>query len=281
VAAILMLYAFVVMRGGRWPGLWLVPLLLGLAGTALTKSASAILAIMVAGTMAAASSHRSRLPEAAVMLRWGVVSGLTALLGLYALQFWRGGDIHDLLTQSGGGSFANRLTITYAGLQVFFDHPIFGVGWLGSTHYLGAAFFSAPVLRAFPNIYIDPYYLSSAGTLHNLYLQILVDLGVVGASLLVFAFFRSGMAAYRILWMIPSMSPLKSPARFYAFSLVLLAVWWNTNPLYGGQAESILAFSFIGALASLGRIARLENESLRDAQPLSEATDGEKAMRLG
>lgn len=281
VAAILMLYTFVVMRGGRWPALWLAPLLLGLAGTALTKSAASIGALTVSGALAVGSSSRSRLPEAATMLRWGVIVLGITLLGVFALQYWRGEDIQQLLKLSGGGSFVNRLTITYAGLQVFFDHPIFGVGWLASPLYLGAAFFSAPVLRAFPDIYIDSYYLISAGTLHNLYLQVLVELGVVGLSLLVFALFQAGRAVYGILKMIPSMSLLKRPARFYAFSLVLLAVWWNTNPLFGGQAESILAFSFIGALASVGRIARLENDGLRDVQPLSQAAAREKAMQLG
>jgi hypothetical protein len=32
-------------------------------------------------------------------------------------------------------------------------------------------------------------------------------------------------------------------------------VWWNDNPLFGGQVESILAFSFAGVLAAISRLA--------------------------
>jgi hypothetical protein len=49
-------------------------------------------------------------------------------------------------------------------------------------------------------------------------------------------------------------------AQFYALGLVVLLIWWNQSPLYGGQTESYLAFIFLAALALVARLERSEGQ---------------------
>jgi hypothetical protein len=92
-----------------------------------------------------------------------------------------------------------------------------------------------------------------------MYIQLLAELGLIGFSLFVRGGVRIGFTVNAILRGIPAQSPDKMRARFYTLGLVFLLIWWNTNPLYGGQTESLLAFTFLGALAA---VAQCEKQSL-------------------
>jgi hypothetical protein len=51
-------------------------------------------------------------------------------------------------------------------------------------------------------------------------------------------------------------SPLKAFGKFFGFALIFLLIWWMAQPLYGGQIETFLFFSFLGGLAAVARIGR-------------------------
>jgi hypothetical protein len=38
--------------------------------------------------------------------------------------------------------------------------------------------------------------------------------------------------------------------------LLYLLIWWNNSTLFGGQIETILAFTFVAGLASVARLER-------------------------
>jgi len=45
---------------------------------------------------------------------------------------------------------------------------------------------------------------------------------------------------------------MSSALWFMAWGLVLVAVWLNDNPLYGGQPEPVIPALLVGAIAALG-----------------------------
>ena len=156
------------------------------------------------------------------------------------------------------GSFAHRLMIADAGLRIFRDHPIVGVGWRASATeaVIGTASLNAALMQTFNNLPSQYFFLEKPTSLHNMYIQLLAELGLIGFALFVHGTVRVGQAVKTILHAIPTASHEKMWARFDVLGLIFLLIWWNTNPLFGGQTESLLAFTFLGALAAVAQCAK-------------------------
>jgi len=148
--------------------------------------------------------------------------------------------------------------IAYGALQIFLSHPLFGVGWQASSTkaIIGDPTLNEMLMQAFPELPTHYFPLERPTSLHNLYLQLLVELGIVGFSLFIYGVVRVGIAIANILKQIPYQSSYRQLVLFNAIGLVYLLIWWNTNPLFGGQTESILAITFLSFLAALWRLQR-------------------------
>jgi O-antigen ligase len=203
-------------------------------------------------------------------LQWLAIG--TGMSMIAALVIWtlRPGDVVDLMDES-GGSFTHRLMIADAGLRIFRDHPVLGVGWQASATeaVVGTPTLNAALMQTFENLPTHYFFLEKPTSLHNMYIQLLAELGLIGFALFVRGSVRVGQAVKVILREIPAESPDKMWARFYTLGLVFLLIWWNTNPLYGGQTESLLAFTFLGALASISHLKRQEaKDGKRDTRAI-------------
>jgi O-antigen ligase len=268
VSGLLVVYALLRRDVPSHPVWWIAALALGLLGLLLAKSASSTLATAGAcsGYMVAMRSQRVKQRH---LLRWLAIGGGMTMIAIVVIWILRPGDADTLMDES-GGSYAQRLMIADAGLRIFRDHPIIGVGWKASATetVIGTPTLNAALMQSFKNLPTHFFFIEKPTSLHNMYIQLLAELGIIGFAVFVRGCVRVGRTVKGILRNIPEQSPDKMWARFYALGLVFLLIWWNTNPLYGGQTESLLAFTFIGALAA---VAQCEKHSL---QHETTGTDG-------
>lgn len=268
VSGLLVLYAFIKKDDSSCRRLeWITSLILGLIGLSLAKSIAPILATAgaVAVYLAAVRSRRCGLPG---LLRLAAIGTIMMLPAALALWTFRSHDVSGFVNLS-GGSFAQRFMLAYAGLQIFLDNPLTGVGWQASTAkaVIVSPDLSAAAMERFPGL--PTHHFLESVSLHNMYVQFLAELGIIGFSLFVWVFFRTRKSVARIVKDVPPESPYRVWAQFYALGLIFLLIWWNTNPLFGGQTETILAFTFLAGLANVAELEKRRVEDWAAATPLA------------
>ena len=259
VSGLLVLYALVERDGNRRLPAWIFSLAAGLLGLYLAKTATPALAVAVAATVYFASMRSRRFD----LLRWAVVGTIVLTAAALAILSFRQGDVSGFASLS-GGSFAERLMIAYTGISIFLDNPLIGVGWQASTAevVIGSPAAIASVRDKFPQLVPENLFFTSPTTLHNMYIQFLAELGIIGFALFVWVCLRSGRKVARIVRSIPAESPFKVWAQFYALGLIYLLVWWNNSALFGGQIEALLAFTFLALLVNVAQLERKRVEQL-------------------
>lgn len=265
-SGLLVLYGFVGYGTGRPFLSWAFPVGAGCVGLFLSKSGSSMFATF--GTLAIVwATTRRRSLRGVSALRLTGVGAAAMLLAVLSVWILRRADVLGLVTLT-GGSWAQRLMIAYGGLRVFNDHPVLGVGWQASSSaaFIGDPGLNAVLMSTFADLPSHYFFLEQTTSLHNMYIQLLAELGVVGFGLLAYGVFQARKVVACILGEIPDQSPRKKWAVFCAFGLVYLLIWWNTNPLYGGQTESVLAFSFLAILAALWRLEKRRSAGRRSVQ---------------
>ena len=85
------------------------------------------------------------------------------------------------------------------------------------------------------------------------YIQLLADLGLVGFSLFVALVVAIATRVRELLRRLGPRSELWPPAWAMSLGLVLVIVWVNDNPLFGGEPETVVPALLIGALAATSR----------------------------
>ena len=268
VSGLTVLYGVIRRKDLSRQSIWLVPLTvgLGLLGLLVAKSAGAIAATLITlalywGTNRTISSSGTGILRSALLLIASLVLAAW-LISIVRPQAWSG------LQHIQEGSFARRMMIGYAGIQIFLDHPLMGVGWQASSseEVLGSPTLNETLRARFPRLPAYYFFLDRTTGLHNLYIQILAELGLIGFAIFLYVFLRVGRSVFKLVKSIPEASPYRQVARFYAFGLVALLIWWNTHALYGGHAITILAVTFLAALAAISRLERAkENVQLRES----------------
>lgn len=256
VSGLLVLYGFIAYRFRQPFSAWGLPVVLGLTGLTLSKSVSSTLATFGSLAIGWVLSEKRRLVKRRAT-RAAIAATITVPVLVAAIWLLRTADVRGLATLE-GGSLAQRLMIAYAGLRIFTEHPIFGVGWQASSTsvFIGDPELNATLMAAFPAFPRHYFFFEQPTSLHNMYIQILAELGLIGFGLFLYGAIRTGRVVIWILRELPKQSPYKGWATFCALGLVYLLIWWNTNPLYGGQTETILAFSFLSVLAVLWRFEK-------------------------
>ena len=108
--------------------------------------------------------------------------------------------------------------------------------------------------------------------MHNAYIQVVADLGLIGLGLFLFMLASLGRDSSNVLNHVPRPAPEGAQLWFMAWVLVLVVIWKNDNPIYGGQADTVIPVLFVGAIGGLARtLARQTRSSRRAAQA---AADG-------
>jgi O-antigen ligase len=261
VSGLLILYAFLRRDINSRSVCWVIPLASGLFGLFLSKSSSSILATAGAVSIYMAAM-RPRGHKGVHFFKWVAIGTTVGTVAALAILTWRSHEVSELFNLS-GGSFAHRLMIANAGLRIFLQHPLVGVGWQASATemVIGSPTLNMALMQRFLELPVQYFFSEKPTSLHNMYIQLLAELGIIGFALFVYGCFRTGKALMKMVGSISAESPYRAWARFYTLGLVFLLIWWNTNPLFGGQTESILAFTFLAALAS---VAQLEKREARD-----------------
>jgi O-antigen ligase len=262
----LLLVHTVVSRGERSDSRrWMISLLASLAGMFLAKSAMSMFAAAGTATvyMIATSTRRST----SRMVGLVAMGGLVALIAGWAVWALRPAEVEGLLGVS-GGSFAQRLVLLYAGLRIFWEHPVFGVGWQasGTSPVIGASTLNGLLMDTFPAMSWEYFFLERPLALHNMYIQFLAELGLVGAILFAYGV----VATWRTVSQIRRETNGSPAVKFYSLGLLFLLLWWNGHSLYGGQLESALACVFLGGLAAEGRLAKREQTAAPPSLDASE-----------
>ena len=256
VSALLALYAMGWPHQRQWRVLRIGLLMMGFLGLALSRSVSSIGAAVIMSAAMLYRTPRWRGPLHPTLGR-GILILAMLVIGASSIWLARNRDVQSLLTLE-GGSFAQRLALGYAGLLVFTQHPLAGVGWQASASEVMER--SELLMAAFP-LLPEVYFIAEPGRLsvHNLYIQIVSELGLIGLFLFGRACWRISRYLQRARMTLPQGHPGVQRARWCSLALVLLLLWWNTNPLYGGQTESALAAFLLGSAAAGLRVARQEN----------------------
>jgi O-antigen ligase len=89
-------------------------------------------------------------------------------------------------------------------------------------------------------------------SVHNTYVQMLADLGLIGFVLFITAIASIGLAIGRLLREVRD-GPFWIPAWSSALGLVVVMVWLNDNALFGGQVETIVMATLVGILGAIAR----------------------------
>ena len=207
----------------------IVYLAIGLWGLYIARSLSGILALLVATWF---------LPQSA-RARWVTSIALFAAM----IAVWRYDDIVGLLDFS-GGTLAQRTAMVYAGLRTFLEAPTFGVGWQQSSHWL----LESPdiLLAAMSQFGGLPrsYFTKDAGWVgvHNAYIQLLAEIGVVGTVIV-------GVAFVVMIRRVSRRAPLP-----WLPLLVAIFAWHNAQLFYGGLPETALLWFTYGLAEASGRL---------------------------
>lgn len=227
--------------------------LFGAAALLLGKSVGALVGtgVAVAIGMAfrgqSARLHRTTAAVAAIAIALAVVFGLVQWLRPSAAP--GSADFQ-------ASSTSQRLILGAAALDEFSHHPIIGVGWRRSDEptVIGERERALRLRDRFPGAQQVFFPDVNPSSVHNSYLQILADMGLVGFLALIglMAALWSGIA--RTLRLLTPEDPLWAPAWGLAVALVLGAVWLNDSPLYGGQVETVVLAAAVGCLAAIGRM---------------------------
>jgi hypothetical protein len=166
----------------------------------------------------------------------------------------------------GQSTALNRTVIAAAGLDMFRDHPIVGVGWTRGPYEMGTDKIIRQLRAQFgPSLRAD--FLPSPGTgassLHNTYIEILAEAGLIGFACLV-ALFLASFGGIRAVLRSVAGDPHAAACGWCATVLLVgVLVWLNDNALFGTQPETVLAATFLGMLAAVPHAHRnAENANL-------------------
>jgi exopolysaccharide production protein ExoQ len=153
--------------------LWLVPPLLLILAFAVWIGESGAASLALASGLVI-------LPVAALLPRTALFGGLAALLAILAVQPWFGTLMQRLLSAGFHQRFANAHSGDRVDIWLSFEAAARAKWFMGSGFGSSLDMQKAPVAALVPP---DRVTLLGAGHPHNAFLQIWVELGVVGASL--------------------------------------------------------------------------------------------------
>jgi O-antigen ligase len=157
----------------------------------------------------------------------------------------------------GDSSAGQRLVLAAAGLELVERNPIIGVGWRRSEQpaVIGDPGLNADLRARFPSTSSDVFPDVSPTSVHNAYVQVAADLGLIGLGLFLLMLVAVARRLARVAGRL-SRTSLGPAVRVMTWGLVMIAIWWNDNPLFGGQAETVIPAVFVGAIAGLSRQLR-------------------------
>jgi O-antigen ligase len=145
----------------------------------------------------------------------------------------------------------HRAVLATAGLELFAGSPIAGIGWQRSPLLIADPALNAQLRRTFGQN-INPEFLPEKNPtgVHNAYVQILAESGLIGIFAFLLLLFAAGRGIRSTLRELRDDPRAYRAARCAVILLVMVMIWWNDNGLYGGQPETIVAAVSLGLVAA-------------------------------
>jgi O-antigen ligase len=149
----------------------------------------------------------------------------------------------------------NRTVIATAGLELFRDHPVVGVGWSRGPAEIGSTKIDRQLRALFGNS-LRPDFLvnQNLSSLHNAYIEMLAEAGVLGFACFVALLVVGARGIRSVIRSAAGDRRVAACAWCAAVLLVGVLVWWNDNALFGAQPETVLAATLLGILAAIPRV---------------------------
>lgn len=232
-------------------------ILAGITGLLLAKSVGSIFGALIAVALGASLVWGSggAYEPARRALRLVLLLAVVAVITLSVTQALRPSSSPTSAGFS-SGSVSQRLIVADAGLEVFKAHPIIGVGWRRSDEAISDPAIIAHLRRRYAQTPARLFPDVTPTSVHNAYVQILAELGVVGLVLAVYLMFTSKRAISGLLAQLPRGTQVRRAAQSMAMALIVILIWLNENPIYGGQMETVLLALLPGSLAAVARLER-------------------------
>ena len=151
----------------------------------------------------------------------------------------------------------HRQVLATAGLELFVENPIIGVGWARAPEEIGSVRIDEALREQFGDE-VNPEFFprKNPTNVHNAYVEVLAETGVVGVVL----FLLFVVTAFRRIRVILNDPELSADALAYArcaAAIVLgIAVWFNDNAVFGNQPETVLLAVMLGVLAAIPALNR-------------------------
>jgi hypothetical protein len=242
---------------------------IGCVGLVQSASVASIFGTVVALFLGLALTRR---PKSAGSAR--LANALIALVVALALAYGLAALIRPENLPTSDGFFyestGQRVILGTAGLEIFADNPAIGVGWHRSSNpeVVGDPAITTELRARFRDTRDDFFPDLEPLQVHSTYAQIPAELGVIGIGLLALLYWSVGRDVTRVARAAPRGSPEWDQLVFLAWALVLVVMWLNDNPIYGGQTESVTLALLVGMIAGLGRSVVASAEAHRpNGQP--------------
>ncbi len=269
----------------KWPSARAALIGLGVLSLVLSKSVGSIAAVGLVLALAPPPRRAAHSRRAGLLRPMKLVVVLTIVVVVVVAV--RSANVPGQKGFSNGSTMA-RIIAGAAGVDLFVHHPIFGVGFSRSElpEVLADPSVTSDLHRAFPNSPADLFPDVSqcliehqltgngatsscqVGSVHNAYIQLAAEEGLIGlVTLVVVALvIRRRIRSLRAHTRDPV---ILATLRWAALVLIVVLIWWNDNPLYGGQPETLLAALALGTLAVPWSSMRGDSQSsLGEGRPI-------------
>ena len=217
-----------------------------------TRSISSVAALMIVLGFYGLRVATARHPRTEALLR---PARLLALLfgAVLVIATLRPGDLPNQ-SQFVNSSTASRVTLAYAGWVIFTEHPLLGVGWQRSSasDVIGSESVVDAVKERFPDVRERP---AAVGRLGHGAQRLRPDPGRERPGRRAGSCWRSSSASGRASGVCRGRDgPDAAVIRTLVALFALVLIWWNDNPIFGAQPESILFGLLLGLLAASPRV---------------------------
>jgi hypothetical protein len=178
------------------------------------------------------------------------------------------------------GTTQARLIYATDGIEQLQRNPILGVGFQRSQLPQNVANPSivADLHRRFPtaepSVFPDPQACNDPssgrtcdiGSVHDAYIQVAAEAGAIGCVALLLTMWAVGRRI-RVTRRTVAGSEFEVTLRWALLVLVTVLIWWNDNPLFGAQPETVFAALALGTMATPWLTTR--NRPDRDGEPVT------------
>jgi O-antigen ligase len=243
--------------GPRWRGR-IALILLGGVALLLGKSVGGMVGTGIAIGLGLALRYPSPPLHRATAIVCGV--GVSVVIAFGLVQWLRPS------ATPGSPDFRNSTTsqrtiLAAAGLEIWSHHPLIGVGWRrsDSAEVISTRQINIALRTRFQDGRTDFFPDNHETSVHNSYVQVLAEFGVVGFAALIALLIAIGRGLRGVLASIPRGDPLWPLAWVLTLVVVLDLVYFNDTPLYGGQIETVALALVIGCAVAVGRMQARRN----------------------